>query len=123
MCVCVKGDTVSSTFEEKLQLGVVHNRLLFVCLYMCSITYYGNINKDTITLSYFLLYYYIVTHNYCTPTHYSLVPALAMGAQHVASCAWPYTILTHSGGEIYTTRIQRAIYRCSQGRIRQLDLA
>ena len=54
--------------------------LLYMLYYMCSIIYYGNINKDTITLSYFLpYYYYIVTHSYCIPTLYLLVPALATG--------------------------------------------
>ena len=69
---------------------------------MCSIIYHGNINKDTITLSYFLLCYYIVTHSYCVPTLYLLVSTLASGAPHVASCDWPYSILTHSGGQFLT---------------------
>ena len=55
---------------------------------MCSIIYYGNVNKYTITLSYFLLYYYIVTHSYCVPTLYLLVPNLAMGVPYVASCVY-----------------------------------
>ena len=67
---------------------------------MCSIIYYGNIKKDIITLSYFLLYYYIGTHSYCVPTPHLLVPALTTGAPHVASCDSPFTILTHSGGQI-----------------------
>ena len=61
---------------------------------MCSIICYGNIHKDTNTLSYFLLYYYIVIL-------YLLVPGLATGAPQVASCVWPYTILTHLGGVMY----------------------
>ena len=40
------------------------------------------------------------THIYCIPTLYLLVSALAMGAPPIASCGWPYTMLTNSGGEI-----------------------
>ena len=72
---------------------------------MCPIIYYGNINKQGhhhSSLSYFLLYYYIVTHSYCVPTLYLLVPTLAMGAPHVASFVWPYSILTHLGSQILT---------------------
>ena len=64
---------------------------------MCFIIYYGNINEDTITLSYFLSCYYSVTHSYCVPTLYLLVPTGATGVPQIASCDWPYTILTHSG--------------------------
>ena len=70
--------------------------------YMCFIIYYGNINKDPITLRYFLLYYDILTHSYCVPALYLLIPTLAMGAPHLASCVWPYTILTHLGCQIVT---------------------
>ena len=40
---------------------------------MCSIIYYGNINKDTINLSYFLLYYYIVPHTEPNLTLWTLI--------------------------------------------------
>ena len=80
---------------------------------MCSIIYYGNINKYTI--SYFLLFYYIVTHSYCVPTLYLLVPTLTMGAPHVASCGWPYTILTHLGVQISTPTTPVFLLFCSLG--------
>ena len=37
----------------------------------------------------------------CTYT-YLLVPTLATGVPPVTSCAWPYTILTRSDGQILT---------------------
>ena len=79
---------------------------------MCSIIYYGNINKDTINLSYFLLCYYIGIHSYCVPTPYLLVPSLATGAPHVASCDWPYAILTYSGSQILTMCVCD-LYQCA----------
>ena len=46
---------------------------------------------------------------YCDPKLLDLLlPALAMGApQVVASCVWPYIILTHSGVQILTDIVER----------------
>ena len=43
---------------------------------------------------------------YCDPQllytySYLLVPTLATGAPPIASCSWPYTILTHLDGQMY----------------------
>ena len=91
-------------------------------IYICSIMYYDNINKDTITLSYVLLYYCIVIHSYSIPALYLLVPGLAMYPPQVVSCIWPYTILTNSGRSDFNLlnvdrhSLQRYIYVSMENR-------
>ena len=77
---------------------VVHWRQVLQCIHIYVYIYiYIYI---CIYINYFLHCYYIVTHNYCVSTVYLLVPTLAMGVPHVASCIWSYTILIHLGGQI-----------------------
>ena len=87
-------------------------------VYMSSRIYYGNINKDTITLSYFLFCYYIVIHSYCVPALYLLVPTLATGgvkcSQLLLALFHPdpfgQSILTLGGNNIPAVNIYIYIY-------------
>ena len=51
--------------------------------YMCSIICYGNINRDTITLSH--LHYYTGSHGYCIPMRYLCSSSFGHGS---ATCSW-----------------------------------